>query len=235
MIKVRVLVVLGFVLLGISATTFANHFFGHSRVGVVLSDAPLPRGVAVPTATMNSSPTHTSVPARLGVPAKVGVPARVGVPVRVIVDSHGVSSSVSADKHNADGSLFVPADPHKVSWAREEAAPGSARGTIVLIGHVNFNGVQGAFSDLPTYKIGQGISLVMADGRTLKYAVAAKPIEVNKRDVAGARLAELFDQKQGYGLGDVKSSRLLLLTCGGVFDNRTGHYESNVFVYALPI
>ena len=34
--------------------------------------------------------------------------------------------------------------------------------------------------------------------------------------------------------GRPKSGRLLLLSCGGAFDNRTGHYESNIFVYALP-
>jgi hypothetical protein len=52
--------------------------------------------------------------------------------------------------------------------------------------------------------------------------------------VVGGKLTELFDQEHAYGQGDVKSSRLLLVTCGGVFDNRTGHYESNIFVYALP-
>jgi len=68
----------------------------------------------------------------------------------------------------------------------------------------------------------------------MKYAVAAEPIEVNKNQV-GLRRRELFDQTHSYGLpGRPKSGRLLLLSCGGVFDNRTGHYESNIFVYALP-
>jgi hypothetical protein len=28
---------------------------------------------------------------------------------------------------------------------------------------------------------------------------------------------------------------LLLVSCGGAFDNSTGEYEGNVFLYALPI
>jgi hypothetical protein len=57
---------------------------------------------------------------------------------------------------------------------------------------------------------------------------------VNK-DKLGARRQELFDQTHSYGLaGKPKSDRLLLLSCGGAFDNRTGHYESNIFVYAFP-
>jgi hypothetical protein len=76
--------------------------------------------------------------------------------------------------------------------------------------------------------------LVLADGRRLKYAVAAPPIEVNKDNV-GSRRQELFDQSHSYALaGRPRTGRLLLLSCGGVFDNRTGHYQSNIFVYALP-
>lgn len=66
------------------------------------------------------------------------------------------------------------------------------------------------------------------------YRVAAPAIEVNK-DKLGPRRQELFDQTHSYGLAErPKSGRLLLLSCGGAFDNRTGHYESSIFVYALP-
>jgi hypothetical protein len=158
-----------------------------------------------------------------------------GVPVSVIIGSHRVKAPVSAHRLNADGSLYVPPDPRKVSWASQDMAPGSSKGTVILAGHVNFGGVAGAFSDLADYQVGQVITLVLSDGRRLKYAVAASPIEV-KKDALGPRRQELFDQSHSYGAaGRPKTGRLLLLSCGGVFDNRTGHYESNIFVYALPI
>ena len=131
--------------------------------------------------------------------------------------------------------LYVPPDPGSVSWASEDAAPGSGYGTIILVGHVNMGGVAGAFADLADYRVGQIITLVLADGRRMSYAVAASPIEVNK-DKLEPRRQELFDQTHSYGLpGQPTSGRLLLLSCGGRFDNRTGHYESNIFVFALPV
>jgi len=162
-------------------------------------------------------------------------PVKSGVPVSVVVADHHVTASVSANRLNADGSLYVPPNPTSVSWASQEVAPGSAHGTIILVSHINSGGVAGAFSDLADYRAGQIITLALADGRRMKYAVAAPPIEVKKNKV-GARRQELFDQTHQYGLaGRPKSGRLLLLSCGGVFDNRTGHYESNIFVYALPV
>ena len=153
----------------------------------------------------------------------------------MVVADHHLDARVTANRLNADGSLFVPADPTVVSWGSQEVAPGSGRGTIILVAHINNGGVAGAFADLADYRKGQVITVVLKDGRRMRYAVAAPPIEVNKTQV-GARRQELFDQTHSYGLaGKPQTGRLLLLSCGGVFDNRTGHYESNIFVYALPV
>jgi len=102
------------------------------------------------------------------------------------------------------------------------------------VGHINYGGAAGAFSDLADYRVGQVITLVLGDGRRMKYAVAAPPIEVNKNKL-GPRREELFDQTHSYApAGRPRSGRLLLLSCRGTFDKRTGHYESNIFVCALP-
>lgn len=165
----------------------------------------------------------------------MAVPVILGIPVTVIVPDHHLKAPVSADRLNTDGSLYVPPDPREVSWANQDAAPGSRYGTIILVGHVNMGGVAGAFADLADYRLGQIITLVLSDGRGLSYAVAASPIEVNK-DKLEPRRQELFDQTHSYGLAaHPATGRLLLLSCGGLFDNRTGHYESNIFVFALPV
>jgi hypothetical protein len=152
----------------------------------------------------------------------------------LIVPDHHLNTQVRGNRLNADRSLFVPKDPRVVSWGSQQVAPGSGYGTTIMVAHINYGGVAGAFADLAEYRVGQVITVV-ADGRRIKYAVAAEPIEVDKNQI-GARRQELFDQTHSYGLpGKPKSGRLLLLSCGGKFDNRTGHYESNIFVYALPI
>ncbi len=181
----------------------------------------------------------TPGPSTYGAGASATTPTTVadkpGVPVSVIVAAHHLRAAVSADALKADGSLYVPPDARAVSWASEDVGPGSSTGTTILVSHVNYGGIPGAFSDLAEYRVGQVITVVLADGRRMNYTVAAPPIEVRK-DQLGPRRAELFDQSQSYGAaGRPKSGRLLLLSCGGVFDNRTGHYESNIFVYALPL
>lgn len=220
------LTTLGIILLVVSATILGSHYFGHGRAGRALSSASLPSGLGPgPTRAPMTSRTPAHPPA---------APDEPGVPVTIIVADHHVRSSVSADRLNADGSLHVPLDPQVVSWSSQDAAPGTHRGTIILVGHINYGGLAGAFVDLADYQVGQIITLVLADGRRMRYAVAAPPIEVNK-DELGPRRQELFDQSHSYALGgSPESGRLLLLSCGGVFDNRTGHYESNIFVYALP-
>lgn len=227
-----VLTVLGMVLLVVSATFLGSHYFGHGRAGRTLTSGSLPPGLRpVPTST----PALTTSGAPAPTHSPMAVPVTLGIPVTVIAPDHHLKASVSADRLNADGSLYVPPDPGSVSWASEDAAPGSGYGTIILVGHVNMGGIAGAFADLADYRVGQIITLVLADGRRLNYAVAASPIEVDKNKL-GPRRQELFDQTNSYGLaGHPTSGRLLLLSCGGVFDDRTGHYESNIFVFALPV
>jgi len=218
-------------LLVVSATSLGSHYFGHGQAGRTLSSGSLPPGLRP---APSSTPAPTTSLARAPTQSPTAVPLKLGIPVTVIVAGHHLTAPVSADRLNADGSLYVPTDPRAVSWASQDVAPGSWYGTIILVGHVNMGGVAGAFADLADYRVGQIITLVLADGRRMKYAVAAPPIEVNK-DKLGPRRQELFDQTHSYGLpGQPKSGRLLLLSCGGLFDNRTGHYESNIFVFALP-
>ncbi|HYO20336.1 MAG TPA: hypothetical protein VES02_16915 [Dermatophilaceae bacterium] len=122
-----------------------------------------------------------------------------------------------------------------MSWSSQNAGPGSAAGTAILVGRIRPGGVAGAFTDLAGYRVGQIVTVALADGRRMRYAVSAKPLELTQ-DQLGDRSQELFDQTRSYGLnGRPRSGRLLLLGCGGVFDNVTGLCESNVVVYALPV
>jgi hypothetical protein len=232
--RVTALAVLGTILLIASATIMGSHFFGHGRAGRTLSSASLPPGLRpAPLSTPAPAPATSGAVAPTHSPT--AVPVKPGIPLMVIAADHHLRAEVVADRLNADGSLYVPPDPRAVSWASQDAAPGTSYGTIILAGHVNYGGVSGAFADLADYRVGQIITLVLADGRRLKYSVATEPIEVDK-DKLGNRRQELFDQTHSYGIqGGPKTGRLLLLSCGGVFDNRTGHYESNIFVYALPV
>lgn len=226
-----------------------NQLAGSTSSRASLSSGALPPEVAgsAPASGPTTGPTVSPPATTAAVPTPAqtpGVPVAIDIPFRSLHYPDGVHASVSADPLNADGSLFVPADPRAVSWARQDAAPGSAHGTTILTSHINFvidgTTVAGAFVDLADYAhtdIGKELSVLLADGRRLKYRIVAGR-EYNKDRLAGDRAlrTSLYNQADSFGLpGQPRTGRLLLVSCGGAFDTRTGEYEDNVFVYALPV
>ena len=172
------------------------------------------------------------------------VPIAVDIP---FVSAHypdGLHATVTSHPLNADGALFVPDDPKTVSWANQDASPSDTRGTVILTSHVNFviDGklVIGAFADLAEYartSVGKRFTLTMSNGKSMTYQVVAGT-EYTKDQLANdpALRKQLYDQSKQYGApGTPRTSRLLLVSCGGAFDNASGEYEDNVFLYALPV
>ncbi|HJQ41755.1 MAG TPA: class F sortase [Jatrophihabitantaceae bacterium] len=188
--------------------------------------------------------TKTVTPPPSVLPARPGVPVSIDIPFPSSNYPDGMRANVTSNPLNGNGSLFVPDDPKTVSWANQDAAPGSDHGTIILTSHINFvidgSLVHGAFADLAEYartSVGKVLTLGLADGRHLKYKVVAGR-EYSKEELAADPnlRVDLFNQTGRYGApGKPKTSRLLLVSCGGAFDNATGEYEDNVFLYALPV
>lgn len=219
----------------------ADHELGTTQPAIVLGGAALPAEVAATEALPVSAapaPTSTSVPDRSGTPVELVIP--------FASSNHpdGVSAEITANPLNPSGSLFVPPDPRVLSWASEDAAPGSGRGTVIITGHINYviDGklVRGALSDVAEYgvnNIGETFTVVLADQRRLTYQISAAA-EYNKDELAARPelRRSLYDQDSDFGQpGAARSDRLLLVSCGGAFDNATGNYEDNVFLYALPV
>lgn len=171
-----------------------------------------------------------------------GIPVSLEIPFASSNHPDGVTAPVSADPLTAEGDLFVPDDPRAVSWAREDAAPGAVRGTAIIVGHVNYvvDGelVRGALSDLAEYavdRVGQTFSVVLADGRRLTYRITGGAQYDKDQLAAQPELRRaLYDQENAFGPGP-GTGRLVLVSCGGAFDTRTGNYEDNIFLFALPV
>ena len=119
------------------------------------------------------------------------------------------------------GELDVP-DPRTVGWYRYGAAPGSP-GSLVLAAHVDFNRVPGVFRRLTTLRAGDEVSVTGADGRVWRYVVTERTMydkDALPPDRVWSRDGE---------------PTLVLLTCGGQFNNQRRSFEQNIVVYARPV
>jgi hypothetical protein len=150
-------------------------------------------------------------------------PDRSFRPTTVRVPAIGVNAPVVSTGVDAGGALVVPESPREVGWWSGGAAPGAPYGTILMAGHVDSaeEGL-GSLVDLSRTPVGATVTVRGTGGSSATYRVVAR------RSYPKATLPwrDLFRQ-------DVQA-RLLLVTCGGEFDRRTGHYERNVVVFAVP-
>lgn len=142
-------------------------------------------------------------------------------PLSVRIPTLGVRAPVGPSGLNSDGSLAVPSDPALVGWYTP-LGPFDDVGAQVLTGHVSWQGTPGAFADLGRIEQGAVVEVVTGDGTVLAYEVTS----VERVAKSRAPLAEIFDP--------TGEERLVLMTCGGEFNARVGHYADNWIVTATP-
>jgi hypothetical protein len=175
-----------------------------------------PTGTAAPPAGL--PPEVTTRPAVPVVPAPVVPPVRLAVPgldIDAPLDPVGVEP---------DGAMTLPDDVDRAGWYRFGPAPGAATGTAVLAGHVDDQDQGlGALAPLRAVEPGTEVLVTDAAGAGTRWRVVSREL-VDKQAVP---LAELF-RRTGPPL-------LVLLTCGGPYDEAQRSYRDNVVVVAEPV
>ena len=144
---------------------------------------------------------------------------RVGRPRRLLIPTIGVDSRLQRLGRNADGSVEVPLEWQVAGWFAEGPAPGE-RGPAVILGHVDSRTGPAVFYHLRELQPGDAILVKHAQGRVTKFVVDR---------------VEQFD-KNGFPTHAVYFPTLKpvlrLITCGGDFDQSSGHYRDNVIAFA---
>ncbi|MER6069447.1 class F sortase [Streptomyces sp. NPDC001817] len=158
--------------------------------------------------------------ARLPSPAK---PLGSAVPQRVDIPQLGVTAPVVSRGLDAQGAVDPPPfdQPGVVGWYGAGTAPG-ARGTALLVGHVDTTTRPAVFYKLSTLKPGETVRVVRSDGQVARFTID----DVRVLPRAG------FDAHQAYGPHRPGRAELRLITCGGSFDRATHSYTANVVVSA---
>jgi len=183
-------------------------------------DVPIAASTTDPPTRPESGDRSNSPAATPRPPARTPPPP--GVPVKLALPSERVSAPVIPAGTRPDGQLRLPRSPSVVGWWVRSAPAGDRRDTTMLAGHVDSaaEGV-GALAALREIDVGSRVVLTDTFGVEHSYRVAARRVYPK------------------YALPDdiftvTGRARVVLITCGGPFDEEAGRYRDNVVVYALP-
>ena len=216
-------------------------------IGVVSGCGPAGRDAKGPTATSpgpdgSSAPTGPGgrAPATPSVPVpSVPVPSvpvssadltaqatgAVIAPVSLRIPAQDIALPVDPVGVQGDGQMEIPPLAERGGWYRFGAAPGEVAGTAVIAAHVDSiaSAGLGPFARLKNLVPGDAVEVTLADGTSRDYAVTS----VDRVAKSDARWQDVF-VRDG-------APRLVLITCGGVFQPAVGHYADNVIVTAEPV
>ncbi|WP_214409581.1 class F sortase [Sphaerisporangium fuscum] len=200
-----------------------RHALGVAASATVLTGAVLVGCGLRPEQTPPAPPPVTAQARTADLAAATPVPAVLtrSEPRRLDVPRIGVHVPLGRLGLNADGTVQIPPvdHPEQAGWYARGVTPGE-RGAAVILGHVDGGGRKGVFFDLGRMRAGDTITIGRADGSTATFAVESVEMVAKSR----------FPTRRVYGPLD--HAGLRLVTCGGTFDRRIGHYTSNVIVYA---
>jgi LPXTG-site transpeptidase (sortase) family protein len=205
---------------------------GRWALGLALAAAVLcAGGIAVAAfGLLDGTPAHagaqltpasvTTAPPKLSHDPKARVLAR-SLPVSIRVPAIGVSAPVQEVGDNADGTVQVPPldSPNLTGWYKYGPTPGQP-GDSVILGHVDTASGISVFYYLRDLKAGDKIYVTLTDGKVATFEVDG--LQKVPKDA--------FPTASVYGKSGYASLRLI--TCGGTFDEATGHYLYNIIVYA---
>jgi hypothetical protein len=144
-------------------------------------------------------------------------------PTRIRLETVEIDADISAVQIDlTHGTLGVPADIARAGWWKDGKPPGADAGAILIAGHVDSaREGRGAFFSLGRARVGDQVHVDTAGGRVFSYRV------VSVRNHHKEALPTSVYSRTG-------APRLVLVTCGGPFDQQTRRYRDNIVVTAVP-
>ena len=164
-------------------------------------------------------PTNTIV-----APPQSAQPGPVSRPVALTIPLIGVQTKLMYLGLKSDGELQVPplSMVSVAGWYTGSPRPG-AIGSAIIVGHIDGDNQRGVFFRLSTLRRGVRIYVRRSDGTLGEFRVTS--VQTYPKDH--------FPTQAVYGA--VPDPELRLITCDGTFDLATGHYLSNIVVYATEV
>lgn len=153
------------------------------------------------------------------------VSARDREPISLIIPDLGVESPVVTTSMDASRSIVVPEDVMETGWYDGSRRLGARYGSTVIVGHRD-SATQGsgALFGIEGIPLGSTITVTAQDGTPHDFIVDS--VEMIDKSLLPAEAPRIFARTGDY--------RLVLITCGGAFDEAARSYLSNVVITALP-
>jgi len=206
-IDIRVILVVGLVMVAVGAFVVVH---------------ALSAGSTLPPAAAQNIPAAvgTKVPFAPNA-ASVAAPLPASTPMTIEIPAIGVDAPVMRLGLNPDGTVQVPplTNHNLAGWYDRSVTPG-AKGTSVILGHVDDYAGPSVFFNIKNLRKGDTIDVTRADGTTAVFAVDG----VQKAAKTSFPTSDVYD--------NVPYPALRLVTCGGPFDASTGEYLDSIVVYA---
>ena len=155
-------------------------------------------------------------------PPQSAAPKPVAAPVSLTIPLIGVRTHLITLGLTTTGELQVPSSTSVAGWYTGSPRPG-AIGSSIIVGHIDSHSGPGVFYRLSRLAAGDKIYVKRADGTLIEFRVSSVQTYLKDR----------FPTENVYG--PVPDAELRLITCGGAFDAATGHYLSNIVVYATEM
>jgi hypothetical protein len=141
------------------------------------------------------------------------------IPVRLEIPRIQVASSLGRVGRAPDATVQEPSRWDVPGWYALGPRPGDP-GSAVILGHVDSKRGPAVFYRLRELRPGDQIDVTRADGSSVRFVVQ-RTAQYEKRR---------FPTDEVYY--PTLASTLRMVTCGGQFDATTGHYRSNIIVFA---
>jgi hypothetical protein len=141
------------------------------------------------------------------------------VPVRLEIPRIAVASTLDRLGRAPDRTVQVPRRWEVAGWYAGGTRPGDP-GSAVILGHVDSTSGPAVFYRLGELRRGDRVEVVRADGSRVRFVVQRTEQYPKRR----------FPTDDVYY--PTLTPALRLVTCGGQFDHASGHYRSNVIVFA---
>jgi hypothetical protein len=166
-----------------------------------------------------SAPRSIRATSRARPPVVALATQRPAPPMLLSIPAIGVDTKLIRLFLNPDRTLQVPTDATIAGWYALGPRPGEP-GAAVIAGHVDSRWGSAVFYRLGQLASGDVVRIGLADRAELTFRVYAVR-EFPK---------SAFPTSLVYG--PTRAQELRLVTCGGPFDDQTGHYVDSVVVFA---